>query len=624
MKRTIGIIFILSFAFLTGYSLFKVNDEVQKVESVSNLIDERIQINSIVLKRNSYIYDRFGNQISEVYGPENRKYVSLEEMPKGIMNTFLAAEDHRFYEHKGFDMRGITRAAFVNAQSNDLKEGGSTITQQLVRNVYLTQDKTYKRKLTELLMSYKLEKKYSKDEIFEFYANAIYFHNRVYGIETASQYYFNKHVGQLSYGEAAFLAAIPNNPTLYDPITNFENTKKRQQSILKKMKKLNYLNEEQYNQAVNEEIVLEITEPEVRFPDYVTYIHAEFGKLVSQAEGFDERLQNVKTPEEEKQIKMELETRVNQLLFEQGVKIETALNPTIQERVTRTVNNYIPGYAQASMVVIDHQTHQILALSGGKNPKLFEFNRAYQAFRSPGSAIKPLLVYGPYINEKKVGTTTIVNANNFDKGNYHPRNYSKKEYGMVPMIDAFKYSHNTPAVRLLDEIGPEKAFSYLDKFQFEKITDKDHTQLASALGGFDYGPSPLELTSAYTTFGNNGQWTPSRAILRVTDESGNTIYEWQDPTNEIWTKQTNDKMREMLTAVVQSGTAKGLGMTGGGYVGGKTGTSNDYKDIWFIGLTDRYTTGVWIGSDRKASVQSLEQTKLNMWRNVMQPLVGAN
>lgn len=620
MRQTIGILLILTFTFLTGFTLYKVNDEVKSIESVSDLIDQKIQINNIVLKRNSFIYDRFGNQISEVYGPENRKYVPLEEIPKGVVNTFIAAEDQRFYEHKGFDIRGITRAAVVNAQSNDVKEGGSTITQQLVRNVYLSQDRTYKRKVTELLMSYKLEKKYSKDEIFEFYANAIYFHNRVYGVETASQYYFNKHVNELSYAEAAFLAAIPNNPTLFDPITKYDNTKKRQQSILQKMRKLDFITEEQYNEALNEEIVLNVTEPEVRFPDYVTYIHFEFEQLIAQAEGFDERLKNAKTPQEEEAIKTELKNRVHSLLFEQGVKIETALHPTVQERVTRTINNSTYGGALASMVVIDHQTHQILALSGGKNPKLFEFNNAFQAYRQPGSAIKPLLVYGPYLNEKKVPITTTVNANNFKKGPYSPSNYGKKEYGMVPMIDAFKYSHNTPAVRLLDEIGVPRGFSYVDKFQFKGVKEGHRTDLSTALGSFEV--TPLELTSAYTTFGNNGQWTPSRAIIRVTDEAGHPIYEWKDEPVEVWMRSTNDKMREMLAAVVQSGTAKGLGMSGG-YIGGKTGTTNNYRDVWFVGLTDRYTAGVWIGGKNKyTSVQSYEQTKLNMWRNVMQPLVA--
>lgn len=611
--------FLTIIVLLVCFSLAVVyaSSEVKQVESIEKVIHERVIVDDIHVATNSYMYDQKGNLISEIYQEENRIILPYEKIPQTVIHAFLAIEDQRFFDHKGYDVPAIIRALIANAKSNSIQQGASTITQQVVKNLFLTNEQTYDRKLTEVLYAYKLEETYPKEKIFELYFNTIYFQNGVYGFETASQYYFQKPSHELTLAEVAFLAAIPNNPYYYDPIKRSENTHERKQLILSEMLEANFITEEQYEEAIHEKIVLNVKKKVDLFPDYVTYIHHEFKELIAQNEGFKERLQEATTEEEIEAIHAELDMKVQQL-YEQGIHIETNLNQTMQKIATQAVETNLPyGDIQGAAVVIDHTTNAIIAITGGKHYKKFDFHRGFQAYRQPGSAIKPLLVYGPYLSEYEMSIQNYVNANNFCKNGYCPRNYGGGQYGNVTIEQAFIRSYNTPAVRLLDQVGIETAFSYLQKFQFSQLQKEDYT-LPAALGGFTVGMTPLEMTNAFTTFANNGVFIPAKGIQTVKDRDGNILYEWKQEATPVWNETTNERMRTLLNRAVTSGTGR-RAYVPGNYVGGKTGTTDQYKDIWFIGIHNELTAGVWVGKDDPASLLSIYHSspQQKIWRDIM-------
>lgn len=603
---------------LFAFTVIASGKEVKQMKSLDQVLDKNINLKDISLVQNSYMYDRDGSLVSEIVSDhENRVLVPFNKIPEEVKQIFLTSEDRHFYEHKGFDFMGMVRATASNVKDKKIDQGASTITQQLSRNLYLSHERSFSRKLTELAYSYQLEKKYTKNEILEAYLNTIYFNNGVYGVGSAAQFYFSKPLKSLTVGEMAFICAIPNNPTLYDPLKHFDYTKSRQERLLKGLKDAGVITDKELKKAVKQKIKLDVEKREDKYPDYVSYVNDEFTQLVSESEGFDKRLQKASGKQKEK-IENELSARVSTLMKD-GVKIYTALDPYMQNQVVAQMNSKLP-YAdvQGGAAVINHQTHQIIALSGGKNYQKYDFNRAYQAYRQPGSSIKPLLDYGPYIEQTGATTSSTIDASKFCSKDYCPQNYNNRTYGTVTLDTAFKNSYNTPAIRMLDRVGIQKAFSYIEPYHFAKLVDSDYL-LPAALGGFTNGMTPLEMTKAYTTFGNSGSYTPSHAITKVTDLKGKTLYKWNDKATQIFSVRTNMQLKKLMSSVVKSGTGK-KAYFNAPYIGGKTGTSNDYHDMWFVGLTDTYTMGVWVGKDTPTSVEYLHSIspQLSIWKGTLQ------
>lgn len=603
---------------LFAFTVIASGKEVKQMKSLDQVLDKNINLKDISLVQNSYMYDRDGSLVSEIVSDhENRVLVPFNKIPEEVKQIFLTSEDRHFYEHKGFDFMGMVRATASNVKDKKIDQGASTITQQLSRNLYLSHERSFSRKLTELAYSYQLEKKYTKNEILEAYLNTIYFNNGVYGVGSAAEFYFSKPLKSLTVGEMAFICAIPNNPTLYDPLKHFDYTKSRQERLLKGLKDAGVITDKELRKAVKQKIKLDVEKREDKYPDYVSYVNDEFTQLVSESEGFDKRLQKASGKQKEK-IENELSARVSTLMKD-GVKIYTALDPYMQNQVVAQMNSKLP-YAdvQGGAAVINHQTHQIIALSGGKNYQKYDFNRAYQAYRQPGSSIKPLLDYGPYIEQTGATTSSTIDASKFCSKDYCPQNYNNRTYGTVTLDTAFKNSYNTPAIRMLDRVGIQKAFSYIEPYHFAKLVDSDYL-LPAALGGFTNGMTPLEMTKAYTTFGNSGSYTPSHAITKVTDLKGKTLYKWNDKATQIFSVRTNMQLKKLMSSVVKSGTGK-KAYFNAPYIGGKTGTSNDYHDMWFVGLTDTYTMGVWVGKDTPTSVEYLHSIspQLSIWKGTLQ------
>lgn len=616
MRSIIGFIIVLLLVPAFTTLVMATSDETKKVKGIHEVLDGKIDVSKTALAQTSYILDGDSQVISEINEPVNRTYLSIENIPEFIQQVFIIAEDRHFYEHKGFDLAAMGRAFAINAQSDNIKQGASTITQQLARNLYLNYDRTYNRKITELLYSYELERTYSKQQILELYLNAIYFANGAYGVEAAAQLYFQKSVQQLSKAELTFIAAIPNNPSMFDPLVHFEDTKKRQELLLNQLRDMNYISSEECEKLKQEAININLKQEQEPYPDYTTFVEAELKELIGQQEGFTDKINAATGAEKEKLVKS-LDKRYKEVLAS-GIKIHTALNPSVQNKAKAAVQNYLP-YAdiEGAAVVIDPEKHEINALVGGKTYQKYDFNRAFQAYRQPGSSIKPLLVYAPYIQRTKASITSMVNANDYCYNGYCPKNFDRRGHGMVTLETAFKYSYNTPAVRLLEQVGVENAFEDLKAFHFKKVVEEDQ-RLPAAVGGFTYGMSPLELTSAFTVFANDGVYQPSHAIRKVTNSRGNVLYEWKEVPVKVWDSDTISKLRVLMQQTVRSGTAT-VARINAPYAGGKTGTTDDFKDHWFVGLTDSHVAGVWVGKDNPANTQYLmgAAPQLLIWRDIM-------
>ncbi|MDG5471803.1 transglycosylase domain-containing protein [Jeotgalibacillus sp. ET6] len=616
MRMTIGYITIGLLLPLCLFFWIGTNKEYQSVLTFNEALSATIDVEQSFPSQTSFLVDKNGDRFSQG-SSELRYYAEEDQIPDFLKDIIIYSEDRNFYDHIGFDAGAIIRAVVKNLVFTHIQQGGSTITQQLARNLYLTQEKTYNRKLTELVYSYELEQSLTKDEILQGYFNIIYFSNGVYGIRAASLYYFQQELEELSYAQLAFLAAIPNNPGKYDPIDHFDAAKERQERLIDLMVAENKIQKDEGHKIKAEKISLDIYESIDLYPDYAVYVEHELMKLIALTEGYAKKIQQADSDDEANRIQKALNERTNQVL-QSGVTIHTALDPVLQRRNIQAVQNNLPyeGVEGAS-VIIRNATREIVSVAGGKDYQKYNFNRSFQAVRQPGSAIKPLLVYGPYIEHTQPALSQIVDASSYCQEAYCPENYGGANYNDVTLSTAFFLSLNTPAIRLLERTGVEEAHQYLTPFAFKHVEKRDET-LASAVGGFTYGMTPLEMTDAYTSF-IDGTYTRSHAIVNVTDDQGNILYEWPKEPVTIWSPQTTSKLRDLLSQAALRGTGKPA-YVNKPYVGIKTGTTNQYFDYWTIGLTDEFTTGVWVGHDLPQSMEKIEYNRPAhaIWREIMQ------
>lgn len=608
LKQFIGFFMII----LTIPILFVVQDaiavELGNADSFHTHMSDSIELSSPVITVPVVMKDRNGLIFTEEY-VEWRDPLPLSSIPDFVTQLFLESEDKIFFDHRGYDVAAIVRAFAVNAATDDVSQGASTITQQVVRMRFLSTEKTYERKLTELFYAAELEKQSTKEEILEMYLNEMYFGNQVYGIGAAATYYFSKPLHELNEAEMAFIAAIPNNPSLYDPVKHFDRTKKRQERLLSILAKNDVITDEDATGYQNMKIELVIKKKEKNFPAYGGYVFSELADLIAYTEGLDKKIDEADNEAERKALQALVKQRTGEVMAS-GIIIETALDPQKQrydeERVSALLT--VDGL-QAGAAVIDNETREIISLYGGKDYKKADFNRSYQAIRQPGSAIKPLLVYAPLFESGPYKETTPVNSNNICIGSYCPSNVGGYVYGIVTVKEAFRHSHNTAAIRLMRMIGVREAFTFIEPFGFKSVTEEDMNYPA-ALGGFSKGMTPLELAAAYTGF-IDGTFKPARAIRVVKNREGTVLFEWKEQRSEVWTPSTTSTIRNFLKDVVLNGTGRGIAYSTS-YTGAKTGTTDHYKDLWVAGLNDTYTTAVWLGHDRPQPMKYLSDQKLHL------------
>ncbi len=575
----------------------------------------------------SIVYAADGTLISTLKGEKDVYYLSYDAIPEYVIDAVLCVEDRKFFEHDGFDIFANIRAAIALIENEgEIHQGGSTITQQLARNVFLTNEVTWKRKITEIFAAMALERKYSKQQILEFYLNNIYFANGHYGIQAASKGYFSVSVRELSLSQVAFLCAIPNDPTDYNPLTRFDSTIARRDKVLLQMWEQGAITDAEYQAALKEEIVLKLSgTTRQNYAESYTYYCAI--RALMEKEGFvfrNEFLDEADRESYEKQYN-EAYYRLQKLLYTGGYRIYTSLDLEKQTQlqqaldeelaVNQEVNEEGTYALQGSAVCIDNDSGRVIAIIGGREQETegYTLNRAYQSFRQPGSAIKPLIVYTPMFERGLYPDDTVVDEK-FEDG---PRNSGEVYSGEIPVSYAIAVSKNTIAWKFFAELTPRVGLSYLLDMGFRRIVSTDYVPAAS-LGGFTYGVSALEMASGYAALENEGLFHVPTCIVKIMDADGNTIVGDEVETKQVYEMNASRIMTWCLEQVMESGTGRKLKVDGQ-ITAGKTGTTNDQKDGWFVGYTKYYTTAVWVGFDMPREVEDLKGNTYpgRIWQSFM-------
>jgi len=549
------------------------------------------------------IYDKDNNLVTKI-GLENRITVNINDVPEVVKNAFLAAEDHNFYNHKGISLKGMARAAWNDITHRGLVEGGSTITQQLVKLSFLTPEKKFKRKIQEVLLAFKLERRYSKDEILGMYLNKIYLGEGAYGVQAAAQTYFNKDISEVtSLNEAATLAALPKAPSTYSPFDNPEAAKSRRNLILDNMVRYGLASKSEVERVKQEEIPLNGGEPDKSRYPYPYFVDYVINSLVEDY-GSDQ-------------------------VFKSGLDVYTTLDPEIQTAAEQAMANPANFPAsqedangliqpQGAMVALDPSNGFIRAIVGGREHSHQRgLNRATRP-RQPGSTFKPIIAYGPAIEQQGMAPASVIDDIPIKYGSWSPVNYDGRYRGLITMRTAIAYSVNIPAVKtLMEHVGIANAIKFASKLGID-LEAKNHGP-SMALGGLYQGVTTIQMAGAYAAFANQGLYCPPTAILRVETPDGTVLEEYTPTPVQAMKPSTAYMITDMLQTVVRSGTGTNANFDPQRSIAGKTGTTDDAKDIWWAGYTPHLVGVVWMGHDEPKQMSraygGLYPAKV--WREVM-------
>lgn len=545
----------------------------------------------------SQFYDINGNVIYTTLSEERRVPVSIDKIPKHVQQAFIAIEDNRFYEHSGIDYRGTARA-LVSTLSGREVQGGSTITQQLAKNAFLTQERSIIRKIKEAFIAKELEHKYTKDEILTMYLNQIYFGQGAYGIESASLYYFGKHVQNLDIAEAATLAAIPKSPNYYNPFENPKESKNRQELVIDQMVKYGFISADSAAKAKAKKMVYSTSHKQQNNP------RGYFFDMISQ--------------------KVIAEVGAD-ALYKGGLKIYTTLDMDMQlaaEKAMRHLPNYYTDskkltQPQMALAAVDPKTGYVKAMIGGRGQD--KFNRATLAVRQPGSAFKPFVYLTAMQNGFTPASIIEDKEEEFAKG-WKPQNSDMQWHGKVSLRTALKRSINIPTIKLAREVGVDKIVANVEKMGITTLVDSgaySDVNLAMALGGLSKGVNPLEMASAYGVLATNGLYNKPIALLKIVDRDGKVLYQAKPQSKRVVDAASAYLTTNMLEDVLVSGTGGGMGI--GRPAAGKTGTTDTYIDAWFVGYTPDLSTAVWVGDDNNKPMQRMygSGAPLSIWHEFM-------
>ena len=535
------------------------------------------------------IYSAEGEELTKLYR-ENRIYVPLDKIPAHLREAIVAVEDKNFYVHHGVDFFGILRAVVANIRAGYRAQGASTITQQLARNALLHQRKTYYRKIQEAYLALQFERMYTKPEILEMYLNEIFMGHSAYGVEAAANQYFGKSISELSLSESALIAGLPRAPNFYSPYNNMDEAVERRNFVLDKMVELGYINQQQASQAKNEEIVLDSKEDNLNkdiAPYFIRYVRDKL-----------------------------LDMYGANMVYGSGLKVYTTLDTDMQKIANSSVENalqqkYIPtvqranvadpNQPQLALITLDAKTGAIKTMIGGRGDD--QFNRAVQAVRQPGSAFKPFVYatavknnYSPgdVINDMPTLNPKKQSSNNKE---IWPTNFGNEYRGFVSLRTGLIHSINVAAVELLKKVSVDDTVKTAEQMGISTFNSADNVpdHYSLALGGLDRGVKPIEMATAYGIFANNGIKTEPYAITRVLDRDNRVIYEAHPNKRIVLSPETSYLMTDMLRSVINQGTGWRANLERP--VAGKTGTTNNYTDAWFVGYTPDLVTSVWIGED---------------------------
>ena len=521
----------------------------------------------------SYIYDVKGRLLTRLHGEANRDVVPLEEISPELKKAVLAMEDSHFYQHQGINPTSIARALVVNLRSGEIEEGASTLTMQLVKNVFLSPEKTFSRKLAEAVLALRMEQVFTKDEILEMYLNTIYWGHNNYGVETAAQSYFQKSAEELNLAEATMMAGLIQAPEQYSPFVDYAATKQRQATVLNRMEEIGWITSQTADSAIDEPL------------------------LVGKPTAWEES----KLPAVTQAVKAELNEQFGkEAATEGGLRVQTTLDYFFQQMAREIVKNANQELRrrglnshQIALVAVDPRTHFVKAMVGRVNYQNSQFNRALNARRQPGSSFKPFVYYTAFASGKYTPSSTIKDTPvkyRDGSGYYRPRNYGGGFAGTMSLRQALAQSQNVPAVKLGQKVGLNNVIDVAKKLGMESPL-----QPVVSLPLGSVGVTPLEMAGAYATFANNGWHSDTTFIVRVTDSQGNVLLNNQPDPKLVLNQWAVASLNSVLQDVIQSGT--GTKAQIGRPAAGKTGTTTSERDVWFVGYVPQLATAVWIGND---------------------------
>ena len=550
--------------------------------------------------------DRSGALIA-VRGTQMAPPVDLDALPDYVPAAFIAIEDRRFYHHPGFDPIGMSRAMALNLKAGRVVQGGSTITQQLARNAFLTQEQTLKRKLLEVVLAFEIESKYTKKQILEMYMNQIYFGQGCYGIQTAAHVYFGKDVKDLSLSQCAMLAGLPNSPNYYSPFRSLEAAKYRQGIVLDQMAKYGYISAADAQAAKAADVHL-----------------AKQNKGKSGAGTAQYFINYV--------IQSISDKYDSDAIYKEGLQVYTTLNLDMQKEAEKALAAELPKgnknskgltQPQGALVTIETGTGHVKAMVGGRGED--QFNRATQMVRQPGSAFKPF-VYLTAFENKYSPYDTISNEKKTYAGGWTPKNYGGTSGGKVTLEEALVHSMNIPTIDLADKVGMSKILATAEACGISTLVKDgkaNDNNLAASIGGLTNGVSLIDMAKAYSVFANGGKLVEPTAILKVVDRNGNVLEDHSQtaPGKQVVSENAVYRLTSILEEVVSRGTGGNASI--GRTAAGKTGTTDDEHDAWFVGYTPELVTAVWIGDDTSTNAGYTGGTiPAAIWRDFMSVALG--
>ena len=561
--------------------------------SFQNLPDVRI-LRNYTPSETTYIYDVKGKHLTSLHGEANREVVPLDEISPHLKRAVMAIEDSFFYSHKGVNVTSAGRALKANFSRGETSEGGSTLTMQLVKNLFLSPERAFTRKLAEAVLALRVEQVFKKNEILELYLNQIYWGHNNYGAETASQSYFGKSVRDLNLAESAMMAGIIQAPEDLSPFRNMKGATARQHVVLQRMRDLKWITPDEEKQARNYKIKL--------------------GKITS--------FQGSEMPYVTEAIVKEVEKKFGRdTVLKGGLRIQSSIDTKLQRVAEETVRqSYRAGADQMALVAVDPRTHYVKAMVGGIDYKKSQYNRATQALRQPGSAFKPFVYYAAFASGKYGPDSTIMDSPvGYPDGDemYYPQNYDRSFGGAMSLRRALEMSRNVPAVKLGQEVGLNKVIEICRSLGIKSPIEP---VISLPLGAVDV--TPLEMATAYATLANNGWHSDPTLIVQVTDSKGGMVLDNRPKLRLVLDPWAAAATNELMQGVVNRGTGTAAQL--GRPTAGKTGTTSAEKDIWFVGSVPQLSTAVWVGNDDNTPLGSGAtggMVAAPIWRNFMSQAV---
>lgn len=585
--------------------------------AISNEVDD-LDFEGIAYNFSSIVYanDKDGNftEVAFLHDDGNREWIDSDKIPDVAKEAAIAIEDERFLKHSGVDLKRTTGAVFgwigSKITGKDPSYGGSTITQQVMKNITNEKDKTVTRKIKEMMRAVALEKRFTKDEILTTYLNISYFGNQCYGVESAAKMYFSKNAIDLTLPEAAMIVGITQAPTRFDPFRNPDNALSKRNTVLGKMYELEKISEEEYKAAVESPLGVNDSRRSLNSSVYSYFVDQVINDIIDdlqEQKGYSQAF-------------------ASSQVFGGGLKIYTTMDASIQETMESVYENTanFPGASngvQSAMVVIEPKTGEVKGIVGGIGTKTESrgLNRATQSRRQPGSSIKPISVYAPSLENGKITAATIITDSPLTIGTWSPQNSYKGFKGDVSVRKAIEISANIPAVKTLQTLGIDKSYDFMTKkLGFTSLTNDDKNLSALGLGGMSKGVSPFEMAAAYAVFANDGVYITPHTYTKVLDSSGKVLLETKPEKKRVLSEANAYIMTSFLKDVVNGSAGTGRSARLSKVTAyGKTGTSNDNKDKWFCGFTTKYVGAVWYGYDAKKSVGGTN-ISTQVWKKVME------